>query len=286
MKSLSKSVKHKAFVIGHPISHSLSPKLHGYWIKQYGIDGSYEAINCPPEYFVKTIRKLAATGYSGGNVTIPHKEVALMVADSSDPLAKRIGAANTLVFSSGKIHASNTDAYGFTENLKSNGVDFTNVKTSANNNESNALVLGAGGASRAIIVALQEQGMNVLLTNRTLEKAKKLGKEFGCEVVKWEKKEDALPKTRLLVNTTSLGMKGQEDIAIDLSSLPKEAIVNDIIYNPLETKLLTQARMLKLHAVDGLGMLLNQAAPGFEKWFGTSPEVTKELYDELAKNFV
>ncbi len=286
MINLNKNVKHKAFVIGHPISHSLSPKLHGYWIKEYGIDGSYEAINCPPEYFVKTIRKLANTGYAGGNVTIPHKEVALMVADSSDSLAKKIGAANTLIFNNGKIHASNTDAYGFTENLKSGGFDFTNVKNTKNNNESNALVLGAGGASRAIIVALQEQGMNVLLTNRTLDKSKKIAREFNCEVIKWEKKEEVLPKIKLLVNTTSLGMKGQDDLEIDLSTLPPDATVNDIIYNPLETKLLSQARALKLHSVDGLGMLLNQAAPGFEKWFGRYPEVTPELYRQLAKNFV
>ena len=285
MKSVTKEVKHKAFVIGHPISHSLSPKLHGYWLNEYGIDGSYEAINCPPEYFVKTIRKLASLGYAGGNVTIPHKEVALMVADSSDALAKKIGAANTLVFNSGKIVASNTDAYGFTENLKASGLDFTNVKIGASGAASNALVMGSGGASRAIIVALQDIGFNVMLTNRTLERAKKLGREFSCEIVKWEKKEDVLPKIKLLVNTTSLGMKGEDEMEIDLSGLPKDAAVNDIIYNPLETKLLMQARMLKLKTIGGLGMLLNQAAPGFEKWFGKRPTVTKELYEYLAKNF-
>lgn len=273
----SKDAKYKAFVIGSPIEHSLSPKLHGYWLQHYGIDGSYEAINCPPEYFVKTIKKLASNGYAGGNVTIPHKERALMAADSADDLARKVGAANTLFFKDGKIHASNTDVYGFTYNLVANGVDISAIK--------NALVIGAGGAARAVIVALKEKNVKISITNRTLENAVKLGKEFDVEVVDWHQKESALPNVQLVVNTTSLGMKNHDDLEIDLSSLPKNAAVNDIVYNPLETSLLKQAKKLSLKAVDGLGMLLHQAVPGFEKWFGKNPQVSKELYEELARKF-
>lgn len=276
-KDAKHTAKHRAFVIGSPIEHSLSPKLHGFWIQHYGIDGSYEAINCPPEYFVKTIKKLASTGYEGGNVTIPHKEKALMAADSVDELARKVGAANTLIFKDGKIHATNTDVHGFTKNLLANGVALAKIKS--------ALVIGAGGAARAIIVALKEKNINVTITNRTLENAVKLGKEFDVDIIDWHEKEAALPNVQLVVNTTSLGMKGQGELEINLSSLPKNAVVSDIVYNPLETPLLKQASELGLKAVDGLGMLLHQAVPGFEKWFGKTPEVTQELYNELAKKF-
>ncbi len=259
----------KAFIIGSPVSHSLSPKLHEYWLKQYGIDGSYEAINVPPEYLVKTTKALPGKGFIGGNVTIPHKEKVMMLCDDIDQTALAAGAVNTLKFEGGKIKGYNTDVYGFTENLKTGGADFSTIKS--------ALVIGAGGAARAVIVALMKNNIKVTITNRTLENAEKLSKDFKCQVVNWQDKEKHLGEVQLIINTTSLGMKDQPNLEIDLNNASAETIVNDIVYNPIETQFLKHACEVGLKTVDGIGMLLYQAVEGFEMWFGKKPEVTEDL---------
>lgn len=264
----------RAFIIGSPIEHSLSPKIHGYWLKEHGIDGSYEAFNVPPAYLAKTVKKLGADGYVGGNVTIPHKEKVFLLCDSMADNAKAIGAVNTIKYESGKIFGRNTDGYGFIENIVSRETFAFSGKK--------ALVLGAGGASRAIIFALQEQGAEVSICNRSKDKAENLAKIFNCGVVDWDARSD-LAGFDILVNTTSLGMTGQPELEIDLSSLPKTALVNDIVYKPLETALLKQAAELGLTVVDGLGMLLHQAVEGFEWWFGVKPTVSAELRSYIEK---
>lgn len=264
----SPNSKPKAFIIGSPISHSLSPKLHEYWLKGYQIEGSYEAIEVPPEYLYKTIKELVKKSYAGGNVTIPHKEKALMICDEIDQTALAVGAVNTLKFEHGKIKGYNTDVYGFTENLKTGGADLSIIKS--------ALVLGAGGAARAVIIALMKSNIKVTISNRTLEHAQKLAAEFKCRVMPWEEENRHLGEFQLVVNTTSLGMKGQPPLEIDLNNLPAEAVVNDIVYNPIETPFLKTARANGLKTIDGLGMLLYQAVEGFDMWFGDRPEVTRE----------
>lgn len=222
----------------------------------------------PPAYLAKVVRKLAADGYVGGNVTIPHKEKVLLLCDEVSEVAQKIGAVNTLRFENGKIFGDNTDAYGFTENVVSRETFFIKSRK--------ALVLGAGGASRAIIYALQKQGAKVAICNRTIDRAENLAKQFDCEAVDWEVTQD-LHDYNLLVNTTSLGMVGEPALELDLSTLPRDAMVVDIVYNPLETPLLKQAQELGLKVVDGLGMLLHQAAPAFTQWFGVMPKVDAEL---------
>lgn len=259
----------KAFIIGQPISHSLSPKLHKYWLKQYNIDGSYEALEVPPEYLHKMVKALPSKDYIGGNVTIPHKEKVMMLCDEIDEVALAVGAVNTLKFENGKIKGFNTDVYGFVENLKHGGADFSIIKS--------ALVIGAGGAARAVIVGLMKNNIKVSITNRTYSHAKKLSDEFLCDIVNWEDKEKHLGEFQLIVNTTSLGMKGQPPLEMDLNNANAEAVVNDIVYNPLETEFLKHAKGVGLKTVDGLGMLLYQAVEGFELWFGKKPEVTPQL---------
>jgi shikimate dehydrogenase len=263
----------KAAVIGWPISHSKSPLIHGYWIKQFAINGSYEPIALNVEDFVSGIHNLVAQGYRGCNITIPHKETALDMADSISDRAKAIGAANTLVFKDGKIHADNTDGIGFINNLKQGAPHWK-----ASNGT--ALVLGAGGAARAIIYALLQEGApKIIIANRTVEKAEKLAGFFGdmVSVTSMDKVTGIFGETHTIVNTTALGMTGQPELVIDLSNLPKTALVTDIVYNPLKTALLKQAEDLGLETVDGLGMLLHQAVPGFEAWFGVRPTVDKVL---------
>jgi shikimate dehydrogenase len=263
----------KAAVVGWPIKHSKSPLIHGYWIKQFGINGSYTAIGLPPEKFASGIHDLMSKGYRGCNVTIPHKESALTIADFITDRAKAIGAANTLVFEDGKIHADNTDGVGFINNLKQNAPQWAGSNGAA-------LVLGAGGAARAIIYALlKEKVPKVIIVNRTEEKALQLATFFGDKVttVSIDNSKSILGDIRTLVNTTSLGMVGQPDLEIDISCLPKNALVTDIVYNPLKTNLLSQAQELGLETVDGLGMLLHQAVPGFEAWFGVRPTVDRPL---------
>lgn len=268
------SNKLRAGVFGWPVKHSKSPRLHGHWLQKYGISGSYEHIECAPEDFETHVRALSADGWRGANVTIPHKEAALALADSSSDIARAIGAANTLIFMpDGKIHADNTDGYGFIENLRQ-GAGSAWVLARP------AVVLGAGGAARAIIHGLLEAGASeIRLTNRTLARADALAGQFGerVRVISWEKAASALPGAGLIVNTTSLGMKGAPPLDLDLSGADDDAIATDIVYTPLVTGFLQAAMDRGLKTVDGLGMLLHQARPGFEAWFGTAPVVDEEL---------
>ncbi|MDX1974649.1 MAG: shikimate dehydrogenase [Rickettsiales bacterium] len=261
----------KAAVIGWPVSHSLSPKLHGYWIEHYGLDASYEAVAIEPNALKGGVGKLIDAGYVGFNITIPHKEPIIELLDVIDDTARAIGAVNTVVIGHGKLLGMNSDAYGFMANIHSAAAELRSEK---------AVVLGAGGAARAVCYALQQAGFaQIIITNRTKEKAQLLADSLGdpIEVAAWEKRNALLADADLLVNTTSLGMKGKEPLTIDLAALPAHAVVNDIVYAPLETDLLRQARARKLQAVDGLGMLLHQAVPAFEAWFGQRPQVTAEL---------
>ncbi|MER9950885.1 shikimate dehydrogenase [Mesorhizobium sp. M0047] len=262
----------KAFVTGHPIKHSRSPKIHGYWLAKHGIGGSYEAIDVAPENFAAFVKTLQANGYSGGNVTIPHKEAAFALADNRDQAAQEIGAVNTLWFEDGILWGGNTDAHGFAANLDEHAPGW------ASNGP--AVVLGAGGASRAVIHALKQRGVaDIRIVNRTLGRAMELRDRFGAGVSAhgMAATGELLADAGLLVNTTALGMHGNEGLSADPALLPDHAIVTDIVYVPLETPLLAAARARNLKAVDGLGMLLHQAVPGFERWFGIRPQVTAEL---------
>jgi shikimate dehydrogenase len=270
----------RAFVVGHPIAHSRSPLIHGHWLAVHGIPGSYERLDVAPEAFPDFIRALPASGYRGGNVTIPHKEAAFALVDTLTPRAKTIGAVNTLVVGpDGRIRGDNTDAPGFCAHL-----DHSLGAAWPDRAGGTALVLGAGGAARAIVVGLAERGLRrVWVANRTAARAEAvaaLAPGVGAALA-WDDLPAALPETGLLVNTTSLGMKGQPPLAVDLSLLPADAAVADIVYAPLETELLAAARRRGLAAVDGLGMLLHQAVPGFAAWFGPRPAVTLELRDRI-----
>lgn len=262
-----------AGVMGWPVEHSRSPRLHGFWLEQHGIDGSYVPLAVAPENFASALRALADMGFRGVNVTVPHKEAALAACDSVDPLAERIGAVNTVVFSDGEIHGSNSDGFGFMENLRDRAPDW---RAGAGP----AVVLGAGGAARAVLVALIDGGVSeVRLVNRTRARADDLAQALGgpISVLDWEDRAAALAGAGLLVNTTTLGLTGQTALDIDLAELPNTAVVSDLVYVPLETALLTAARNRGCTPVDGLGMLLHQARPGFEAWFGVKPEVTAAL---------
>ena len=262
----------KAFVTGHPIKHSRSPKIHGHWLAQHGIDGSYEAIDVAPQDFAEFIAALQANGFRGGNVTIPHKEAAFALVHRRDQAAEEIGAVNTLWFEDGLLWGGNTDGHGFAANLDDYAPGWANTGP--------AVVLGAGGASRAVIQALKQRGVgDIRIVNRTLARAQELRDRFGAGVSAHGTAEthELLADAGLLVNTTALGMVGNEGLAADPALLPDHAIVTDLVYVPLETPLLAAARARGLKTVDGLGMLLNQAVPGFEHWFGVRPQVTAEL---------
>ncbi|MGP2490453.1 shikimate dehydrogenase [Mesorhizobium sp. PUT5] len=262
----------KAFVVGHPIAHSRSPKIHGYWLKQYGIAGSYEPVDVAPADFPAFLSGLRQAGFAGGNVTIPHKEAAWALAELRDEAAEAIGAVNTLWFEGGRLAGGNTDAHGFAANLDEYAPGW------ARNGP--VMVLGAGGAARAVIHACLQRGVReVRILNRTPARAQELADRFGAGVSAHPLAAAAefLPGTGLLVNTTSLGMHGNSEIPVDPSVMPDQAIVTDIVYVPLETPLLAAARTRGLKTVDGLGMLLHQAVPGFERWFGIRPQVTPEL---------
>lgn len=265
--------KLKAGVIGWPIEHSKSPLLHGYWLDQLQIDGAYTKIAAQPEDFEATVRSLVAEGWRGANVTIPHKEAALAIADEVTDTAEAIGAANTLVFEDSKILADNTDGFGFTENL----IDRAGAKWCP---KEPAAIFGAGGASRAIIHALIQSGApEIRLTNRTRTRAETLAEVFGPKVtvIDWSDQTAALAGAGLIVNTTSLGMTGQPPLEIDFAKAPANALATDIVYTPLETPFLTGAAKAGLATVDGLGMLIHQGRPGFEAWFGQAPEVDETL---------
>lgn len=262
-----------AAIIGHPVAHSRSPLIHNYWLKQLGIDGEYGRRDVPPAEIDLFLANFRASGLVGANVTVPHKEAAFRAAEELDPVAAALGAVNTLWLADGRLHGANTDVYGFLGNL-----DHAEPEWARSLDE--ALVLGAGGASRAIIHGLLERGIErVAVVNRTLSRAEALRDQFGSRVhpVEWRDLPARLVGKRLLVNTTSLGMKGQPPLDIDLSTLSPDALVTDAVYVPLETPLLRAAKALGLATVDGLGMLLHQAVPSFERWFGVRPEVTPEL---------
>jgi shikimate dehydrogenase len=266
-----------AGIFGWPIAHSRSPRLHGFWLERHGIDGAYVPLAVAPENFITAFRALPALGFRGVNITVPHKEAALANCDEADALARRIGAVNTVVVDpAGRLIGSNSDAFGFTESLRHS------VRWEAKAGP--AVVLGAGGAARAILVALIDAGVpEVRLVNRTRRRADALAAEFGgrTTAVDWSARTEALAGAALLVNTTTLGMEGHDALELDLARLPATAVVTDIVYTPLETPLLRAAAARGNATVDGLGMLLYQALPGFEKWFGVRPAV-----DDALRRFV
>jgi shikimate dehydrogenase len=266
-----------ACVMGWPAKQSRSPKLHGYWIKRYGIDGDYRVAEIPPEEFPAFVQGLAKNGFVGGNVTMPHKDVAFALSEP-DERARAVGAANTLWLDNGKLRATNTDVEGFIGALDVNAPGW-------DRSTDTAIVLGAGGASRAVICGLIERGIKTIhVVNRTAAKAAAAKERFGSAVhpATWEDVPRLLNGAKLLINACSLGMKGQPELKIDLSPMANDAVVADIVYVPLKTKLLEAAQQRGFKTSDGLDMLLYQAVRGFTLWFGKKPEVTKELRDMLA----
>jgi shikimate dehydrogenase len=263
----------RAFVCGHPIAHSRSPIIHNHWLKEHGIQGSYERRDVPPEAFEAFLRELPGA-YVGGNVTIPHKETAHRLVHRRDEAAEIIGAVNTLWLEDGRLVGGNTDAYGFAANL--------DAAIAGWDKDAVATVLGAGGAALAVVHALQVRDVHeIRIVNRTLPRAQALVDRFGgkSSAHGWGAVPELLTDTTLLINTTSLGMHGEPAATLDLEPLPDSGIVTDIVYVPLKTPLLVDAEKRGLRTVDGLGMLLHQAVPGFERWFGVRPEVTPRLRD-------
>ncbi len=263
----------KACVIGWPAAHSRSPLIHRFWLKSLNIAGSYELAAVSPENFEGFVRGLARHGFAGANVTLPHKERAFELCDVKLASAKRLKAVNTLWIERGQLYGDNTDCAGFLGAMDQEAPGW-------DQGHGTAVVLGAGGAARAIVHALQLRGMRrIIIVNRTRERAEKLVADFGSplEALDFGDLPGAMGSASLLVNTTSLGMQGQPPLFIDLAPLPLHAIVSDIVYVPLETSLIKAARARGLKAVPGLGMLLHQAVPGFERWFGQRPKVMPEL---------
>jgi shikimate dehydrogenase len=262
----------RAFVMGHPIAHSRSPMLHGYWLKRYGIDGSYERLDVPPAELDAFFAGFRAAGWAGGNVTVPHKTAVIAHAGRLDAAAEAMGAVNTLWYEGETLVGGNTDALGFLGNLDERAPGW-------DAKPGRAALLGAGGAARAAIYGLRQRGFTVAVFNRTPAKAEALATRFGPGVSAHGIDELAaqLSATDLLVNATSLGMTGQPPNTLDLAPLPAHAVVHDVVYAPLETGLLRAAAARGLRTVDGLGMLLHQAVAGFRHWFGKTPEVTAEL---------
>jgi shikimate dehydrogenase len=269
----------RACVIGWPVEHSRSPLIHRYWLAQYGIDGAYEKVAVPPEELEEFLGSLFERGFTGANVTLPHKEAALRLADSADAAARAIGAANTLWFDDdAELQATNTDAHGFMTHLMGEAPHW-------NKSSRPITVLGAGGAARAILYGLLQAGAaKVRLMNRSRDRAEVLARSSDgvVEVIDWSQRNEALAGCGLLVNATSLGMTGKPPLDLNLAALPPDAIVADIVYSPLETPLLAAARARGNPSVDGLGMLMHQAVPGFQRWFGVRPEVSPELRAHLA----
>lgn len=264
-----------AGVMGWPVGHSLSPLLHGFWLQAHGIDGAYIPLAVKPEDFESAVRLLPKLGFAGANVTIPHKQAALACVDEVDDVARRIGAVNTIVVRrDGRLWGTNTDAFGFLENLKAKHPAW-------DAGAGPAVVIGAGGAARAVVVALLDAGVpSVRIANRSRERAEALARDLtapNVEVRDWETRTLALDGATLVVNTTSLGMTGQPPLDLDLALLPKQAAVCDIVYVPLETELLKAAKAAGHPTIDGIGMLLHQARPGFAAWFGIEPVVDQAL---------
>lgn len=269
----------QACVIGWPIEHSRSPAIHGYWLDRYKIDGAYTKRAVRPEHIGAFLGALAAEGLAGCNVTIPHKEAAFRLADDRDASALAVGAANTLwLDDTGRLCAANTDTYGYMTYLTLKAEDWSH-------RDAPVSILGAGGAARAIVYGFLEAGVSeIRVFNRSAERAEALAKDFGPRVkpMPWQERSRASTEASVLVNTTSVGLKGQGTLGMEFADFHPDCIVSDVVYVPLETGLIRAARRHGLRTVDGLGMLLHQAVPGFEKWFGVRPEVTVELYDRIA----
>lgn len=259
-----------AGVIGHPIAHSRSPALHGFWLRRYGVKGHYIPMDVAPADLETTLRHLPKIGFVGLNVTLPHKEAILKIADVISDRAALIGAANTLIFrKDGKIHADNTDGAGFVANLRQNAPHWVPAAGPA-------AVFGAGGAARAVVAALIEVGVpEIRISNRSRPRAEALRADFGAKLVvyDWVQAANMLEGAATVINTTSLGLAGKPEFRVPLDALEPGAVVNDLVYNPLKTAFLAEAEQRGATIVDGLGMLLHQAAPGFERWFGPTPAV-------------
>lgn len=268
----------KAGVIGHPISHSKSPLIHGHWIKTHGLDGTYEAIDIDPADLEGGVRRLVDSGYAGFNVTVPHKEAMLKLCDDVDEHAAAIGAVNTVVIEGGKLCGMNTDGFGFAHNIweAQPGFSFQDKR---------AVVLGAGGAARAILHALLGENVReIILLNRTRTRAEELAAhDKRITVLDWDARHEALEGADILVNTTMLGMSGQAPLDLNLEALPSAALVNDIVYAPLMTDLLRAADARGNEVVTGIGMLLHQARPAFKEWFGVMPDVDTSLRNLVLK---
>jgi shikimate dehydrogenase len=262
-----------AGVIGWPVGHSRSPRLHNAWLDRYGIDGAYLPLPVRPADFAAAVRGLAAAGFAGANVTVPHKEAAFALCDTHDEAALMSGSVNTLVFQDGAIEGRSTDGWGFLESLRAEHV---------NPVAGPVLLLGAGGAARAIAAALTAQGAQVTLTNRTPERAESLARSLHCSTLPWQHAAGSLGDYALLVNTTSLGMHGQPPLALPLAKAAPTLAVADIVYVPLQTKLIVDAAARGLATVGGLGMLLHQARAGFAAWFGVIPGVDRAIHDLIA----
>ena len=269
-----------AAVIGHPVNHSRSPRMHNFWLAHFGLEGYYIPLDIDPKKFERSIRNLPELGLVGANITIPYKEKVLKIADKISDRAALVGAANTLTFlPNGGIYADNTDGYGFLQNIKSKYKDWSA-------REGISVVFGAGGASRAILAALIEDGASdIILANRTRSRADQLRSDFGAKikVVEWMKIQNYLSDASTIINTTSLGMVGKTDLPIPLNALKKNTLVTDIVYTPIETHLLATAAKMGCRTVDGLGMLIHQAIPGFERWFGIRPGDSQALRELLIK---
>ena len=269
-----------AAVIGHPVNHSRSPRMHNFWLAHFELEGYYIPLDIDPKKFERSIRNLPELGLVGANITIPYKEKVLKIADKISDRAALVGAANTLTFlPNGGIYADNTDGYGFLQNIKSKYKDWSA-------REGISVVFGAGGASRAILGALIEDGASdIILANRTRSRADQLRSDFGAKikVVEWMKIQNYLSEASTIINTTSLGMVGKTDLPIPLNALKKNTLVTDIVYTPIETHLLATAAKMGCRTVDGLGMLIHQAIPGFERWFGIKPGDSQALRELLIK---
>lgn len=284
MRDSRETFVNHAFVTGYPVKHSRSPLIHGYWLKQLGLEGSYRAHAVSPEDFADFIASLKTgqSGFTGGNVTLPHKETAFALCDRPDELSREIGAVNTLWREDGLLHATNTDGSGFTANLDERAPGWDTCST--------AVILGAGGASRAVIQAVRDRGIGTVhVVNRTLDRARELADRFGASVHAQPMAAlgEVMQDAGLFINTTSLGMDGTPVPPIDFTVMRENGVVTDIVYVPLKTPILKQAEEQGLTTVDGLGMLLHQAVPGFEKWFGQKPVVDRALrqiiIDDMAR---
>ncbi|MDD9908274.1 MAG: shikimate dehydrogenase [Ahrensia sp.] len=269
----------RAFVLGWPVKHSRSPLIHGYWLQRHGLRGTYEKVECGPDDLTEFVRKFRNGDFVGGNVTLPHKAAVFALAEKVDETARMLGAANTLWLEGDTICVTNTDVYGFLANLDERVPHWSRPEQC----QRGAVVAGAGGAARAVIYALQQRGFEqVWIANRTVEKAQRLARHFGepCRAIGFDDLPKDAVKAAVMVNTTSVGM-GDGAMPINPTMFARDTVVCDIVYSPLMTPLLERAKMSGMPYVDGLGMLLHQAVPGFEKWFGVRPDV-----DDTVRNIV